>query len=134
MLLVGRFGPLRLTALGLLTLLIGVPGLLAAACPMCDAMPAGSGMSCPQPSGPEIHAPCCAESAPRLSCCDRMEIAEPGHQAVTVPAAPVLVPPAEDVLAAASVEETQTAATLLPEDPPRDEGIPLYTLHSVFLI
>lgn len=130
----GRTGRLRATALCLLTLLIGVPGLLAAACPMCEAMSAGSGMSCPEPSGPEVQSPCCPESAPNLSCCDRVEPAESGQQAVPVPAAPLFVPPTEDALFAVSIQETQAALPSFPEDPPRHAGIALYTLHSVFLI
>lgn len=102
---------------------------------MCDAAASGTGMSCPQPSGPEIHPACCGESAPSLSCCDT-EAAEPGagQQAVSAPSAPLLSPPAEHALAEVSLRETYAAPPLLPEDPPRDEGIPLYTLHSVFLI
>ena len=134
MLFMRRAGRLRVPALGLLALLLGVPGLLAAVCPMCDDMSAGSGMSCPQPSGPEIHPSCCAGSAPSLSCCDRVDVAEAGKQAISAPAAPLLVAPAQEVLSAVSLQETRPAAPFLPEDPPRDEGTALYTLHSVFLI
>jgi hypothetical protein len=63
-------------------------------------------------------------------------MAEPGtgQKAVSVPTVPMLFPPAEDPLAVVSLQEDQAAPPLLPEDPPRDEGIALYTLHSVFLI
>jgi hypothetical protein len=68
-----------------------------------------------------------------MACCDSVAMAAP-RQAASAPSAPLLIPPSEAALLAASLQDSRAEEPLAPDDPPRGEGTALYTLHSVFLI
>ena len=109
--------------LALLAILAGLPAMLLASCgPLC---PSRSVMSCCHSGdSPAIKAP---------SCCGSLKTLAPQASRAVAPSSPVAVPlnapdfPGE-LLAAAPAPELPTVPPLL------HEGIPLYTLHSVFLI
>jgi hypothetical protein len=133
-----RIGRSRIVALALLVVLAGLPGLLQAACPGCEASQAVQSSPCHGERAAKPHSPCCDGFAwkPAGSCCGQMAAAEPGPatRAATAPSAPVLSLVSPATAPATSVRRDDARRMRLPESPPLHQGIGLHVLHSAFLI
>jgi hypothetical protein len=129
-----RNGSLRI-AIGVLALLLGLPGLLQVGCPACLAVTGAAGSGCHERSGPELHPACCGGDLKAAGCCGEMKSPEParGVEAVAVrnlPAPALLVQP---TAAVQSLHEGRPRP-VPGASQPLYEGAGLYTLHSVLLI
>jgi hypothetical protein len=118
----------RVTAILVLAVLVGSPGMLFAGCAAaCPFGKAAAGRPCcrPHDAAPAVGA---------ASCCQTLKATPAGTPRAAVPSAPVAFVPAVPV----ELPGEQPIAKLLVEQPsnppPLHEGIGLYTLHAAFLI
>lgn len=129
-----RTARIRIAALVLIAL-IGLPGLLRAGCPSCEATSQWSS-ACHQERGPAFHPACCGGSAALVDDCCIGPVGGPSArtEAAIAPQAPA---------GAAICPAPVPVVFLLPETPepvrlvtvpPGHGGNGLYTLYSTLLI
>jgi hypothetical protein len=124
-----RTAPLRRRLMAFLVTAVlwaGLPGLVHAACPACQAS---------QRTGSQLHAACCEQSAWKpASCCAR-----PAAGALGVATRDLTVPaPASTCAPLAVVRRSAAKDGAVPprasHGPPLHEGVALHVLHSSLLI
>jgi len=129
-----RTGPTRIAALALITLLIGLPGLLRAGCHSCGATSHQSS-ACHQERGPAFHPACCGGNPTFVSdCCGPAGAPSSVTAAAVAPKAPssAAICPATAPALFAQFEGPQPVRHSA--ETPCCVGVELYTLHSNFLI
>lgn len=131
-------GPSRLAALALLALLLGVPGIVWAHCPACEAAGAPQASGCHKDNGPKLLPEHCGGGAGRVAdpCCGRLEAPAP-TSATTAVTAPTPPSPALAPLAAAPaipLRQEPARPPRLAGEPLLREGTGLFLLLSVFRI
>ena len=129
-----RTGRIRIAALALITLLIGLPGLLRAGCSSCQTVSKHAG--CHQESGPAFHPACCGGSATLVDrCCGSLTgTPSDGTEIAVAPKAPASAATCPVAAPVVFVQLETPNPVRLATDPLIHEGIGLYTLLSILLI